>query len=148
MISKKSFNKLNDLVNTNKTLSLNQKNILYENGEKNYESIKELLMAGVIYEPNQKHNAIQILYILRGFKGIEDFLEIVLCFIEDEDIKIRSCCFNLLTVLAAENLRGLTHEIDENNINQRVIPALKKALKKGVLPNSLEFSKRHVDISL
>jgi len=148
MISKKSFNQLNELVNTNKTLSLNQKNILYENGEKNYESIKELLMEGLIYKPNQKYNAIQILYILRGFKGIEEFLEVVLYFIEDEDIKIRSCCFNLLIILAAENLRGLTHEIDENNINQKVIPALKKALNKGVLPNSLEFSKKHVDINL
>ncbi len=140
--SKKHHNKLLSLAKYNSLLIPEQRQFLYDNGQENFDCIKNMLQEGEFRKTNHICGAVRLLYMLRGFDRNDDFIKIATELINDENIQIRSYCFNLLVVLTAENFREITDEFDKGDINEKIIPILRIALKQGVSIDSAELVKK------
>jgi len=147
-ISKKHRNKLSNLVKSNKPLTSAQRQFLYDKGQNNFDAVRNMLFESEPCKMNHKCSAIRILYMLRVFDRHEDFIKIVTELISDESIGVRSCCFNLLVVLAAESLRKMTNEFDKPFIEKKIIPVINMAVKQGVSTDSVELAERLLNINM
>lgn len=144
-ISEKHRNRLLNLVRSDSSPTPEQRAFLYNRGQENFDAVRDMLRRGELRRMNHISGAIRILYMLRVFDRHEDFVRAAAGFVHNANIGIRSCCFNLLAVLAAENLRKMTEEFDRTFVEKEIIPLIRTAADRGVSPDSAELAQRLLD---